>query len=150
MIGRTALLFVLAFATPAGALDLTGTWLGRFKCTSYDGSKDSFTVTGDTLTITQTGDLLAVDDNFSGFAIADAGKPLQRGEAMLGHCGTSNDPSVGPSEIARLKAKVDRDKGKGKLKGRSVYTDGGNQIGSCRWSYKLMDTADPDAPGCAP
>ena len=38
-------------------------------------------------------------------------------------------------------------KGKGKLKGTSVYTDPGSRG---TWSYKLIDPSDPGATGCAP
>jgi len=142
-------LHALGAAAPAAALDITGTWLGKYTCTEYDGTVTKFTVKGDVMAITQTGDVFAVDSlsQFSGVSIADAKKPLSKGEVKISNCNTDASISNGGDEIARLKAKVDRTKGKGKLKGSSIYT-GPGWFGVCKWSYKLTSTTDPGATGC--
>jgi hypothetical protein len=133
----------------AGALDLTGTWTGKYTCTEYDGTLSRFTVRDDVLAISQSGFELAVDSTsaFSGVAIADARAPEGRGEAKLAACSTDAAVSNGGDALARLKVKLDREKGRGKLKGVSLYA-GPGLVGSCRWSYKLTDPANPGAAGC--
>lgn len=133
----------------AVALDLTGTWTGKYTCTEYDGTLSRFTVRDDVMAISQSGFELAVDstNSFSGVAIPDARAPEGRGEAKLASCSTDSLVSNGGDALARLKAKVDRAKGKGKLKGVSLYA-GPGRVGSCRWSYKLTDPANPGAGGC--
>jgi len=152
--GRLLVLGGLAFVglagSPAGALDLTSTWLGKYTCTEYNGTLSKFTVKDDEMRITQTGDVFAVDseNQFSGVSLPDDKKPDTKGEAKLANCDTDNVVSNGGDEIARLSAKVDREKGKGKLKGSSIYTFPGG-VGTCKWSYKLTDPANPNAVGCA-
>jgi hypothetical protein len=152
--GSQLVLCVLALVglagSPAGALDLTGTWLGKYSCTEYDGTLSKFAVKDDEMRITQTGDVFAVDsqNQFSGVSLPDAKKPETKGEAKLANCTTDNVMSNGGDELARLSAKVDREKGKGKLRGSSIYTFPGG-VGTCKWSYKLTDPANPNAVGCA-
>lgn len=136
-------------ASPAAALDLTGTWQGKYTCTEYDGTRSKFTVKDDVLLISQVADVLAVDSEnpFTGVPIADEDFPETRGEAKLARCTTDNVVSNGGDEVARLQVKIDRVKGKGKLKAVSIYTFPGG-VGSCSWSYKLVDPADPGAAGC--
>lgn len=150
---RCALALAAASASaptlPAAALDLTGTWTGKYTCTEYDGERVRFTVRDDVMAISQTDFVFAVDsvNQFSGVAIPDARSPDVRGEAKLANCSTDDLVANGGDELARLKAKVDREKGKGKLKGISIYT-GPGLVGSCKWSYKLTDPANPGASGC--
>lgn len=146
---RYALAALALAASPAAALDLTGTWVGKFTCTEYDGETSKFTVTDDEMRITQTGDSFAVDslNEFSGASIPDARSPDRKGEAKMAKCSTDNLASNGGDEIARLKVSIDREKGKGKLKGVSVYTFQGG-VGSCKWSYKLTNPENPNVPGC--
>lgn len=148
---RYALAALALAASPAAALDLTGTWLGKYACTEYQGETTKFTVTDDEMRITQTGDTFAVDSQnaFSGVSIPDLRRPDTRGEAKLANCLTDNLVSTGGDEIARLKASIDREKGKGKLTGVSIYTFEGGW-GTCKWSYKLTSPENPNAAGCAP
>jgi hypothetical protein len=136
--------------SPAGALDLTGTWLGKYTCTQYDGTLSKVTVKDDEMRITQTGDVFAVDsqNQFAGVSLPDDKTPDTKGEAKLANCNTDNVVSNGGDELVRLSAKVNREKGKGKLKGSSIYTFPGG-VGTCKWSYKLTDPANPNAVGCA-
>ena len=147
-----ALAALAASAAPlsAAALDLTGTWTGKYTCTEYDGTQRRFTVKDDVIAISQAGFEFAVDSTsaLSGVAIPDARSPDTRGEAKLASCSSDALVSNGGDALARLKAKVDRAKGKGKLKGVSIYI-GPGLVGSCKWSYKLTDPADPGAAGCS-
>jgi hypothetical protein len=143
-------------AAPAAAIDLTGTWEGSFKCAEFDGSKFKFKDTDEILEITQSGTVLNVlwtttspdPTPIQGIAIDDDKKPDQKGSAAMIDCDTTTDLTSGYGEIANLQASVNRTKGKGKLKGKSIYTVGGDVVGECKWSFKLMDLADPGATGC--
>jgi len=151
---RLALLFSLLAlgASPAAALDLTGTWEGTFKCSVFDGFKDKFKEPGEILRITQVGDDLNIEwlgtADQSGVAIADLKSPDTKGAAALSDCETHADLATGYSEIAVLKAKVNRSKGKGKLKGTSIWSEEGAVIGDCKWKFKLVDPSDPGVLGC--
>ena len=144
-----SLIAAAAFAAvPAGAIDLTGTWVGTFNCSEFDGEKHKFSQKGEVLLITQVGDMLNIDwdgDPLAGIAIDDVSKPDQKGAAALVDCDTTNDPTAGYAELANLIAKMNRLKGKGSLKGTSVYTGTFPFffVGQCKWNFKLTNTADP-------
>ena len=144
-------------AGPAAALDLTGTWVGKFTCSEFDGAAQRFAETGEALRITQTGNDVNVEwvgvsaagvATFTGTAIPDAKAPDTKGEAALLDCGSSADVLANYSEIVRLAAKVNREKGKGSLKGLTIYSPVGLVAGSCKASFKLVDPADPGVGGC--
>ena len=144
-----SLIAAAAFAAvPAGAFDLTGTWEGSFNCSRFDGEKDKFTQNG-VLLITQTGTALNVEwvglSDLEGIAIYDTKKPDEKGQAALIDCTTTNDLTAAGSyaEITSLKVKANRAKGKGSLKGTSVYSEDGISAGQCKWNFKLTNTADP-------
>lgn len=156
-------LLLALLAAPSGAIDLTGTWSGSFKCTEYDGDADDgepekFKQTFQTLRITQTGNDLAVEwvdeggfliANVRGVAISDVKKPDAKARAVLADCETGADLVALYSELTELQATVDRDKGKGTLKGAGVYSPGDLAMGACKWKFKLESTADPAVPaGC--
>jgi hypothetical protein len=149
-----SLIIAAAFAAvPAGAIDLTGTWVGTFNCAEFDGEKHKFSQKGEILLITQVGNALNIDwggNPIAGIAIDDIKKPDDKGAAALVDCDTTTDPTSGYSELANLKAKVNRPKGKGSLKGTSVYTQDGSATGQCKWSFKLENTADPLVPATCP
>ena len=139
---------------PAG-LDLTGTWVGGLKCTEFGEDGSSKFPTEVDLEISHAGDDLAVDwvgtaGLYAGLSIPDPRDPTGRGVVSLVDCETDSDPLTGFGEMSILKAKVDRDRGKGILRGESNYTfiDDGNFIGACKWKFKLVDTTDPVIAGC--
>lgn len=148
-------LLPLCTSLPAVALDLTGTWTGRFVCSEFDGAKGKFPEDA-TLLISQNGNdlnILWVDvGNYSGVAIPDQRKPDAKGEAKMVECDTDADMFDGYDELARLRAKVNRNRGSGSLKGESFYAPNapvaGLVAGSCKWSFKRTDTADPAAGAC--
>jgi hypothetical protein len=153
-------LVILLTSLPAAAADLTGTWTGRFNCTGFDGKKFSFAQKSQSLKISQTGDnKLSVQwldgtelaASFSGFVIDNSSKPDTKGRAAIADCGTQADITTGISEIANLDASVNRSKGRGTLKGTSIYTDRTQvpEVTQCKWTFKLTDTANPNIPsGC--
>jgi hypothetical protein len=153
---RFILLVAAAFvAIPASAFDLTGTWEGGFSCSEFfDGAKSKSSNKDEILEITQVGSILNVmwvgEGPLAGFALADAKKPDQKGAAALVDCATTTDLTTGFAELANLQVTVNRAKGKGSLKGTSVYTglDGSNYVGQCKWSFKLVNLANPGATGC--
>jgi len=150
-----AITFVSA---PADALNLTGTWSGKFKCSNYDGLKFSTLDKNQTLKISQVGQNVSAEwvgvAKFTGFVIDDLKKPDSKGQAALADCSTNFDLSGGFAEMAKLSASVNPNKGKGSLSGTSVYSVPESQdvlktVGQCKWSFKLIDPQDPGvAAGC--
>ena len=139
-------------AMPAGAFDLTGTWAGGYKCAGFDGLKFKVATKSEAFEISQTGNALNVMwvgvAPLEGIAIPDLSKPDQQGSAALIDCDTTTDLSTGYAEIYDLQVKIDRVKGKGKLKGKSIWSEDGDTVGECKWSFQLIDLADPGALGC--
>jgi hypothetical protein len=158
---------ILTVSLPAGAIDLTGTWTGKFSCTGFDGRKFSFTQRNQNLRISQASDRKlwvewfdegALAAKFSGFVLENSRKPETKGRAALADCGTQADITSGISELANLDVSVNSRKTTGSLKGTSIYTDqiddpdtpdDNPEITQCKWSFKLTDTANPNvSPGC--
>jgi hypothetical protein len=149
------LLFTVALAAvPASALDLTGTWQGGFKCFEFDGALSRYRVDDATFLISQAGTTLNItwvgEIPLGGLVVADTSKPDTSGFAGLVHCDTDADLTTGFSELAVVKAKVNRPKGKGSLQGAGPYTVDGSRIGVCTIKLRLTDTADPGGAGCTP
>jgi len=156
MLRITMLVIALAWApaTASLAFDLTGTWEGKWSCKIFSfGEKSKESEKDSVMQITQTGDTIFVHldavDRYSGVAIADAAKP-DKGMAGIAACSTDNDlvEFAGWDEIVQWKVKTKPDKGKGSIKGSSVWSDPGQHIATCKYKYKRVDTADPAVPGC--
>jgi hypothetical protein len=157
---RAAVLIVLALALPlpSQAIDLTGTWEGKYTCKGFEGEKFSFTVVG-TLEITQTGAELALRvpfdggaDEYNGVAIDDARKPETAGAAYFVHCGTSEDPGTGlegfdETGFAKLKTNAS---GGGSFKAttNAFFSEPPIGAGNCKFSFKRTSTVDPVVPAC--
>lgn len=152
---------VLVFSVaPAAAQvpDLTGTWTGRWSCKSFDGTKFNEKNKASTLRITQSGGVLAahidgpLDPQFfyNGAVIADDKKPDEKGEVVMNQCGTDNLPVAGSteSEIVRAQVKTKLNSPKASFKGTSVFENDGPTVGTCRYSFKRLDTADPGIAAC--
>lgn len=152
MTRSAACLTVLLLAAPAAALDLTGTWVGKFSCSVFDGEPDRFPEPAETLRISQQGSELRVEwvdaARLSGVALADAGRPDTKGEVALADCTTGPDLFTQYAELVRLSARVNREKGSGSLRGFSIYAPSGVVAGSCSWSFRLSDPTDPAVAGC--
>lgn len=144
---------VLALAPSAQAYDLTGTWIGKYSCKGFDGSKFSSGSKSSTFAITQSGNTMAVNlDNgeyrYNGGAIPDTTKP-EKGEAVFLECSNSNVPfAAGESEIIRVAVKTKAGTVKATLKGLSIFEDDMFGVGTCKYTFKRVDTANPNVPGC--
>ena len=147
------LLASAALAQASHAFDLTGTWSGKWSCQGFDGAPFKSSEKQSTLTISQTGNVIAanIDGGFSynGGALPDNGAPDTKGEAALVQCGTDNLPHAGPeAEILRAKVKVSPEKGTGSFKGLAIIESSFPDVLTCKYSYKRVDTANPNVPAC--
>jgi hypothetical protein len=159
-----ALVTVVATGRSAGALELTGTWTGTTKCTSfYQGAKVVF---GDapTVQITQDGRTIGVRADFgqgnisfyAGRTHPAVKKPDEKGEIALVACGTDdvlgNDPDF--DELGRFTAVTKLAKIKATLKGVSFFSDPGvalPEAGTCKWKLTRTDTVNMHIPtSCTP
>ena len=158
---RFAFLLVLALAFPlsAQAIDLTGTWEGKYTCKGSDGSNFSYSVPG-ILEITHTGTEIRAqfpfdtgEDVYAGVSIDDDKKPLEKGVAYFIHCGMTDVPGSGQNfydETAFARATT-KSNGGGTLKATTTFfvSDPPPEMSSCKWSYKRTSTADPGVPVCS-
>jgi hypothetical protein len=151
----TVAVAALAAATSAHAVDLTGTWNGKYTCTQFDGSSSKVTSPPDSvLLIDQTGATLsAIIDagsggTYRGATIDATAKPDAQGEAVFNACQTDAVPfSGGTGELVRLKVKVDPEKGTGTLSGVS-YFETQTYLLTCKLKYKRVSTAPTKFGGC--
>ena len=164
----TTLLILGAAIAPAHAFDLTGHWVGKFTCKRYDGTKLTFGNKNSTLDITQAGSVLAAnidaaipppdgDLSYNGVAILDQKSPDTKGEVVLYGCHLANTPApIDPpgtpldGELARAAVKTKVGIFKATLKAVSIFQDDKPEVGSCKYSYKRIDTIDPAVPACPP
>lgn len=145
-IGAAAILLGTAVA-PAWAINLTGTWEGKIKCTFADAEGIDTASEDLVVEITQTGD----DLNISliglpahGRVLEDASNP-DKGMASMVLCG-SNDTTGFFTSIAQVKVNAE---GGGNLKG-SLTFDFSDTLASCSIKLKRVDTADPGVDPCDP
>ena len=144
-------------SAPVGALDLTGTWTGKFNCSNFDGFKFNTVDKQQILKISQFGKKISVEwvgvANFTGFVVDDLKKPDSKGQAAIADCLTTSDLTAGFAEMAKLNASgVNRSKGKGSLKGTSIYSlpVPPETVGQCNWTFKLSSPVDPGVGASCP
>jgi len=150
-----ALAFAILVVTPpaAHAFNLTGTWIGKWSCKGFGGSKFTSDNKTSTLRLTQTGNVIAADlDNgdfhYNGAMIADTAKP-EKGEAVFLSCGTDNVPQSGSeAEIIRAAVKTKLGTFKASFKGTSIFESNFGDVGSCKYTFKRRNTIDPNVVGC--
>ena len=153
LVAASAAMVILAPAS-AGAVDLTGTWVGTLVCKDlFQGAKITFKQKPSTVTITQNGNHLTLSRNgtatFTGFVLEETAKP-DNGRLAVSACGTDDVPGAANDdydEMGDLTVKTKPSKGSGSIKGTSSFAEI-NEIGTCKWSYKRINTADPSVPGC--
>lgn len=149
-----ALLYAALLLLPVAShgVDMVGTWEGKIVCSEFDGERSRIVVPDQTLIISGTpGDfnlVLVGVTTFDAVWIDDAKKPDVRGDLMVADCGSDSDLSTGFSELGRFKVKVNRDAGKGSLRGTSFLVIGSPSAATCRWKFKLVDLADPGGISC--
>ncbi|MCC6766366.1 MAG: hypothetical protein IT293_17030 [Deltaproteobacteria bacterium] len=135
------------------AYDLNGTWAGKITCKAFVAGVQEKVVLTPTMRISQFGQSMGVELDFglgsrlyAGLANPDAKKPERKGETALIRCGTDNQLGITtPDEIGRMSASAKPGKVKASLKGLSFYSDGGTH-GTCKWSWKRIDTNDAGLP----
>lgn len=144
-----------AVVPAAYAYDLTGSWVGKWSCKGFDGAKFADGNAASTMVVTQTGNTLAVvidsgEFRYNGAAIPDGAKP-EKGEGVLHQCGTTNVPlQVAESELLRVSVKTKPGAVKATVKGISIFdnADGSPAVGTCKYTYKRIDVANPNVTGC--
>lgn len=147
----------LAQGARATALFLEGTWAGKWSCQGFDGARYKLWEKESTLRVTHlAGTALAarIDDAllYNGAAITDDGD-TNKGEIVLTQCGTDLTPLVGDeAEIIRATVKT-KASGAGRIRGISIAEGGAYDIYppyvlTCKFSYKLVDPADPGVVAC--
>jgi hypothetical protein len=138
--------------SPAHAVDLTGTWQGAVTCQAFNGAYSKTKNADSTLLIVQAGGTFSarLDDelSFNGAVIDSTAKPTEQGEAAMNACSTDASPLAdGDDEIARLKAKVNPEKGTGTLSGESIFGTTGMAL-TCKYKLKRTSTTPPKFAGC--
>lgn len=149
-----SLLAISLTASPLHALDLTGTWDGKWSCAGFDGAK--FSTKGETsvLAITDLGGNVArasIDDFYfyNVGIIPDGEKPEESGEGALVECGTDALPLQGSeAELMRAKVKLKLGTDKAAFSGTSIFEDELGSVGTCTYTYKRRDRVDPVVPPC--
>ena len=158
MKGRQALagfglLTMCTVAVDAEAIDLTGVWIGRLVCDSFDAlGKSKDVITDDVMLITQTGDDLNIAADgfgflYNGTVIDDIANPTKKAQFAFIECRTSA-ASTDTSEIGRAKVTIKTDGISAKLKAQSILSEPTPGFQTCKWSYKRVDTTDPLVPEC--
>lgn len=156
MVATTALILA-ADITRARAFDLTGHWVGAWTCKGFDDTKFNDQNKASTLDITQTGNTIhaAFEKLFlyTGAAIPDPAKP-EKGEVVLADCHTNAvlGTEDGNSEIIRAPVATKPGSAKASFKGLSILENDvvpfGEQVQTCKYSYKRIDTDDPAVGSC--
>jgi hypothetical protein len=149
-----ALAALMLMPIPAHAFDLTGTWIGKWSCKGFDGSKFTSGNKTSTFRVTQVGNVINADlDNgeyrYNGAALTNTAKP-DLGEAVFISCGTDNVPQVGgEAEILRAAVKTKAGTFKASFKGLSIFESDFKDVGTCKYTFKRRDTINPNVDGCA-
>jgi hypothetical protein len=108
--------------------------------------------TPSTLAITQSGGSFAAaidanTDNFTynGVTITDV-KDANKGEVVLLGCHLANTlpAAQDDGELVRASVKTKDGTFKASFKGTSIFADGFPEVGTCKYTYKRIDTTPPD------
>lgn len=141
--------------------DLTGTWIGKFKCKGFEtGVKIRFPF-APTIRISQSGLRIGMSvdygtgdvDRYGGLMIPDGKKPLAKAQVAVGYCDTNSVLADDFDELGILVTTTKPPGVRASLKGTTLYSEGvaDPEAGTCKWSYKRTSTADPSVPvTCAP
>jgi len=149
----TGLVVSATWAGNAQAFDLTGTWEGKWSCKGFDGSKFKSANKESIMLITQAGDTVNVDVDggefhYNGRAIPDDAKP-EKGEVVLAACPNDNLPGAGgEAETVRATVKTKLTTFKATFKAISIFDDDFPSVGTCKYTFKRIDAADPGVSPC--
>jgi hypothetical protein len=139
-------------ASPAAAVDLTGTWTGKTVCKVYVGTSFTAKITDQTVIITQSGTDLNMERTPSGFpydgkVVNDTKKPTTKGQASFTLCSTTPDNHA-INELGRI-TKIAVKVGAVKATFTAVSFQANiTSVETCTWKYKRTDATDPAVPGC--
>ena len=163
-IGTLVALATITFAltltltvAPAHAYDLTGHWVGKWSCKGFDATKFTSGNKNSTMDDTQTQATFAIaidaasdDFTYNAVAIPDQKTPDQKGEAaLLGcHLGTTLPAAPFDGELVRAQVSTKPGAVKASFKGTSIFADGFPEVGTCKYSYKRLDTTNPNVAAC--
>ena len=151
-------LFVLFTLTSIAAwgIDLTGTWEGKQVCQYFDGRK-SIQTDEDVLRVSQNGEdfyfsSVLVDEIFHGRIIESAQHPDKSAQAVFVECETTESSAY--QELGRATKLQTKAKGGGLFKATSNFFQLPDSevrllLGTCIWTYKRVDTIDPNIESCA-
>lgn len=146
---------LVAFAAPAGAFDVTGTWTGTRKCVFFSGGEKTKVDREGTVAISQDGNAIAFDSAigsshlYSGVANFGTEKP-DKGELSVHHCRNHdmNDPT--PFEaLGRFTVSTKTGKVKATIKGITIVANDSvaePEHGTCKWKLTRTSTTDPAVP----
>lgn len=151
-ISLVTLALVVGAAPGAHAFDMTGRWVGKWKCKGFDGGKFTSNEKASTLEVTQTGNVLAatIDGGnffYNGTPVPSSSNP-DRGEVVLLACPTANTLGGEEAEIVRAAVKTKTGTAKAKFKGTSIFADDAPESGTCKYVYKRVDMVDPGVGPC--
>ncbi len=107
---------------------------------------------GETLLILQTGSTLVLSVSgfkSAGVVYADDKKPDQKGQVGFVECSTTTVPdSSATNQVGRLVAKTKPGSPKASVSWSSTF-ENANLAGTCKGSYKRVDTTPPALSGCS-
>lgn len=157
LVAAAALLGASPSTATAQLFDLTGTWVGKLSCKSFEtGSKVKFALEP-VLQISQSGnqvgarlDFGGTQEQFDGVANPDGKKPETKGQLALLRCGTDNvaGNDFGTDEIGHFTVTTKPlPAEKASLKGVSIYSAPGTatpEVGTCAWKWTRTDLTNPN------
>jgi hypothetical protein len=128
----------------AMGLDVQGTWMGKYSCKVFNGTKSTEKVETSTLKITAGVLGLAVDIDgrkYYGNTIDDA-EDDTKGEMGITDCDTATD------EVGRFTVRGDKLKGLTLQRIDNRVMMNAPENASCKMKYTRTDTVDPGAMPC--
>jgi hypothetical protein len=162
LVVAAALLGASPATVSAQLFDLTGTWVGKLTCKSFDTGTKVKLVLEPVLQISQNGaevgarlDFGGSQEQYHGLANPDGKKPETKGQLALLRCSTDgivgND--FGSDEIGHFTVTTKAPpSAKAGLKGLSIYTAPGTanpEAGTCAWKWTRTELTNPNVPiGC--
>ncbi|HEV8715586.1 MAG TPA: hypothetical protein VGX03_22510 [Candidatus Binatia bacterium] len=145
-------------AAAAWAIDLTGTWEGTQVCQYFDGKSRVRNFPNDVMSISHTGNdfffstPLVDGAVFHAQVIASAKSPANKAQVIFITCGTTEASAY--QELGRAATLQVITHGSGaRFEATSNFfqtdPDGSRFMGTCLWSYRRVDTADPGVGDCS-
>ena len=141
---------MMLLASPIGATDLTGRWIGDAECTGFFARAKYKETFAGTLNISQTDTDINIEflaTFYNGGVITDQ-KDSRKGEGSFITCDTQADPIGDFNEIGHMKVQVDNVKNKTSFKAVSVYAQGAGNVATCKWTFERTSDVNPNVIAC--